>query len=104
MGPGLLELLIYEECLCKEFELNSIQYQWQKEIPIVYKTVRLKEKYRIDLVVQNKVVVEIKCVKTISSVHQAQILTYLRLSGLKLGLILNFNTNLIKNGIKRMSL
>ena len=102
LGPGLLES-IYEECLCKEFELNEIEYEKQKEIPIIYKGTELNQKYRIDLIVDNKVI-EIKCVEEILPVHQAQLLTYLKLTGLKLCLILNFNTDLMKNGIKRVFL
>ena len=103
LGPGLLES-IYEECLCKEFELNGVKYLRQKEIPIVYKNIKLPERYRIDLVVENVVIAEIKCVGTILPVHQAQLLTYLKLTGLNLWLILNFNADLMKNGIKRMAL
>ena len=103
LGPGLLES-IYEECLCKEFEFNEIKYTKQKEIPIVYKNVKLPEKYRIDLIIEDMVIIEIKCVESILPVHQSQLLTYLKLTGLRLGLILNFNTNLMKNGIKRVVL
>ncbi|MFH1504494.1 MAG: GxxExxY protein [Candidatus Omnitrophota bacterium] len=103
LGHGLLES-IYEECLCKEFELNKVKYLRQKEIPIVYKNIKLAEKYRIDLIVENIVIVEMKCVENILPVHQAQLLTYLKLTGLSIGLILNFNTDLMKNGVKRMVL
>ncbi len=103
LGPGLLES-IYEECLCKEFELNGIKYTRQKELPIIYKNIKLSERYRIDLIVEELVIVEIKCVEAILPVHQAQVLTYLRLTGLRLGLILNFNTEVLKKGIKRVVL
>ncbi len=103
LGPGLLES-IYEECLCKEFELEGIKYVRQKEMPIIYKGAELPERYRVDLVIEDIVIVETKCVETILPVHQAQILTYLRLTGLRLGLILNFKTDLMKNGIKRVVL
>ncbi|PIW32622.1 MAG: GxxExxY protein [bacterium (Candidatus Ratteibacteria) CG_4_9_14_3_um_filter_41_21] len=103
LGPGLLES-IYEECLCKEFKFNEIKYTRQKEIPIIYKNIELPEKYRIDLVVEDFIITEIKCVENILPVHQAQLLTYLKLTGLRLGLILNFNSDLMKNGIKRVVL
>lgn len=103
LGPGLLES-IYEECLCKEFELEGIDYKRQKEIPIRYRNIQLNENYRIDLIVEDMVIVEIKCVENILPVHNAQLLTYLKLTGLKLGLILNFNFDLLKNGIKRIIL
>ncbi|MDI6783569.1 MAG: GxxExxY protein [bacterium] len=103
LGPGLLES-IYEVCLCKEFELDGLKYTQQKELPIVYKNIELPERYRVDLIVEDKIVVEIKCVESILPVHQAQVLTYLRLTGLKLGLILNFYSELMKKGIKRIIL
>ena len=103
LGPGLLES-IYEECVCKEFDLNKIKYNRQKEIPIVYKNIGLNQKYRIDLIVEDCVIVELKCVENILPVYQAQLLSYLKLTGLRLGLILNFNVNLMKNGIKRIIL
>jgi GxxExxY protein len=103
LGPGLLES-VYEECLCKEFELTNIKYIRQKELPIIYKNSELSIKYRIDLLVENMVIVEVKCVDSILPVHQAQLLTYLKLTGMKLGLILNFNAELLKKGIKRVAL
>lgn len=103
LGPGLLES-IYEVCLVKEFELAGLKYSQQKELPIVYKNIELHEHYRTDLIVEDKIVVEVKCVESILPVHQAQVLTYLRLTGLKLGLILNFYTELMKKGIKRVIL
>ena len=101
LGPGLLES-VYEECLCREFEVEGLKYERQKEIPIFYKGEPLKEKYRLDLVAEKTVIIEIKCVDTILPVHKAQLLTYLKLTGIKLGLILNFNVSLMKHGIKRM--
>jgi GxxExxY protein len=80
LGPGLLES-IYEVCLCKEFKLQGLKYSQQKELPIVYKKIELPERYRVDLIVEDKIVVEIKCVESILPVHQAQVLTYLRLTG-----------------------
>lgn len=81
-----------------------MSYTKQQELPIIYKNIKLPEHYRVDLIVENKIVVEIKCVETILPVHQAQLLTYLRLTGLRLGLILNFYSELMKKGIKRVIL
>jgi GxxExxY protein len=103
LGPGLLES-IYEECLYKEFELNNINFIRQKELPIVYKNITLTEKYRVDLIVENSIIIEIKCVENILPVHEAQLLTYLKLTGLRVGLILNFYSDIMKNGIKRIVL
>lgn len=103
LGPGLLES-IYEECLCREFDLDGLPYSRQKELPIQYKGLVLSEKYRLDLVVNDAVVVEVKCVETILPVHVAQVLTYLKLTKMKLGLRLNFNTDMMKRGIKRVIL
>ncbi len=103
LGPGLLES-IYEECLCKEFDLDGLPYTRQKELPIQYKGMVLSEKYRLDLVVNEAVVVELKCVEIILPVHVAQVLTYLKLTKMKLGLLLNFNTDMMKRGIKRVIL
>ncbi|HAD81413.1 MAG: GxxExxY protein [Candidatus Edwardsbacteria bacterium RIFOXYD12_FULL_50_11] len=103
LGPGLLES-IYEECLCKEFDLDGLPYTRQKELPIQYKGMVLSEKYRLDLVVNEAVVVELKCVEMILPVHVAQVLTYLKLTKMKLGLLLNFNTDMMKRGIKRVIL
>ena len=103
LGPGLLES-IYEECLCKQFDLDGLPYTRQKELPIQYKGMVLSEKYRLDLVVNEAVVVELKCVEMILPVHVAQVLTYLKLTKMKLGLLLNFNTDMMKRGIKRVIL
>ena len=101
LGPGLLESS-YEACL--EFELNhkGLKTQTQIALPIVYKDVKLNAGYRIDLLVENKVIVEIKSVEALANIHTAQILTYLKLKDLKLGLLINFNTVLLKNGVKRV--
>jgi len=100
LGPGLLESA-YQECLY--YELKEIGINVQKEVPqpIVYKDVKLDHGYRLDLLVENKVVVEIKNVDVILDVHEAQILTYLKLGDFKLGLLINFNVALLKNGIRR---
>lgn len=100
LGPGLLESA-YQECLY--YELKSMGYSVQKEItqPIVYKDITLDHGYRIDLLVEHKIVVELKTVEKFTDVHTAQILTYMKLGDYPIGLLLNFNTKLLKNGIKR---
>jgi GxxExxY protein len=100
LGPGLLESA-YQECLF--FELQSIGLTVTKEIalPIVYKDIKLDHGYRIDLLVENKVVIELKTVEAFSEVHSAQILTYMKLGNYPIGLLINFHTKLLKNGIKR---
>jgi GxxExxY protein len=103
LGPGLLESA-YEECLCCELKLRGLSFERQKPLPLEYKGIKLDCGYRIDIVVGNKVILELKCVDTIAPVHEAQLLTYLRLSGLKVGLILNFYVPVMKDGIKRLVL
>ena len=103
LGPGLLESA-YEECLCHELSLHKIPFLRQKPLPLEYKGIKLDCGYRMDMVVDNKVVVELKCVDKITSVHEAQLLTYLRLSKIKTGLIINFYTDVLKQGIKRLVL
>jgi len=101
LGPGLLESA-YQECL--SYELQNIGLKVKKEIPmpIVYKDVKLDHGYRIDLLVEDKVVIEIKSVEALNDVHTAQVLTYLKLGNYKLGLLLNFYVAILKNGIKRV--
>jgi len=101
LGPGLLEST-YEECLCYELELRGLFYERQKSLPISYKDKNLECGYRLDIVVENKIIVELKSCASIEPIHRAQLLTYLRLSGLKLGLLLNFNTPLMRDGIVRI--
>lgn len=103
LGPGLLES-VYEACLGREFEIRMINFSRQVSLPIEYKGLSLQNGYRIDLIVENKVVIELKCVDKILPVHEAQLLTYLKLSGLRVGLLLNFNCQLLRDGIKRMVL
>jgi GxxExxY protein len=100
LGPGLLESA-YQECLC--YELKQINLSFKREIPmpIIYKEVKLDHKYRLDILVEDKVVVELKSVDSLLDVHTAQILTYMRLGDYSTGLIINFNVSLLKNGIKR---
>jgi GxxExxY protein len=100
LGPGLLESA-YQECLFYELSEMSLKVEKEKPMPIVYKEVKLDHGYRIDLLVEDKVVIEIKTVDVLIDVHTAQILTYLKLGGYKLGLLINFNVKLLKEGIKR---
>ncbi len=101
LGPGLLESS-YEECLYYELRKSGLYVVKQKPLPLVYEDVRLEIGYRVDLMVEDKVVIEIKSVEGLNDVHLAQILTYLKLSDCKLGLLINFNVKLIKNGIRRV--
>ena len=101
LGPGLLESA-YQECLCYELEKKGLTVKKEKAMPIVYKDVKLDHGYRIDLLVNEKVVIEIKTVEILNDVHTAQVLTYLRLGNYKLGLLLNFHVTVLKNGIKRL--
>ena len=101
LGPGLLESA-YEECLYYEIAKRGLIVEKQKALPLVYEDVRLDIGYRVDLLVENKVVLEIKSVDCFTDVHLAQVLTYLKLSNCKLGLLLNFNVALMKNGIRRI--
>ncbi len=101
LGPGLLESA-YEECLFYEISKMGIAVEKQKGLPLIYNDVKLDIGYRIDLLVENKLIVEIKAVELLTDIHIAQILTYLKLSNSKLGLLINFNTALFKNGVKRI--
>jgi GxxExxY protein len=101
LGPGLLESA-YQECMYYELRQIGLSVQKEKPIPIVYKEVKLDHGYRIDLLVEEKVVVEIKTVDTFNEVLTAQVLTYLKPGNYKLGLLLNFQTKMLKNGIKRI--
>lgn len=100
LGPGLLESA-YETCLAYELELLGLAVERQKALPLVYKKIRLDQGYRPDLLVEQRVIVELKTVERITPVHEAQVLSYLKLSGCKVGLLLNFNVKLLKNGIRR---
>ena len=101
LGPGLLESA-YEECLCYEFDRRGIKYERQKPLPIAYKGTKLDCGYRLDLVVNDLVILELKAVDQIQPIHSAQVLTYLKLSKMKLGILINFNVTVLKNGIKRI--
>jgi len=103
LGPGLLESA-YKECLAYELIQLGLKVEREKPMPIVYKDIKLDHGYRIDLLVENRIVVEIKTVESFTDVHTAQVLTYLKLGNYKLGLLLNFQVSVLKNGIKRLVL
>ncbi|HEX3884007.1 MAG TPA: GxxExxY protein [Stellaceae bacterium] len=103
LGPGLLESA-YEECLCYEFRENGIAFRRQVPLPVIYKDIRLDCGYRIDLVVGDELILELKTVERLIPVHEAQLLTYLKLSGLRTGLLLNFNAAVLRDGIRRLVL
>lgn len=100
LGPGLLESA-YEECLCRELKLRQIPFERQRELPVTYKGLELDCGYRLDLLVGNTVVIEIKAVDDLHPIHEAQLLTYLKLGGWKTGLLINFNVPVLKHGIRR---
>jgi GxxExxY protein len=100
LGPGLLESA-YEECLCRELALREVPFERQRPLPIQYKGIDLDCGYRIDLLVADTVVVELKAIEKTLPVHEAQLLTYLKLGGWKVGLIINFNVPILKQGIRR---
>jgi GxxExxY protein len=101
LGPGLLES-IYEACLCHELALRGIEHQRQVPLPVVYKGVPINVELYMDLVVEKQVVLELKAVDALHPIHDAQLLTYLKLSGVHRGLLMNFNVRLMKDGIKRL--
>lgn len=103
LGPGLLESA-YQECLYYELKQHGLKVEKQKPLPLIYKEVKLDVGYRIDLLVEDCVVIELKSVNALCDIHLAQILTYLKLSGCKLGLLSNFNVKHLKDGIKRVIL
>lgn len=103
LGPGLLEST-YEECLCHEFDLRQTHYKRQQALPVRYKGIKLDCGYRIDLLVENSVILELKAVEALEPIHEAQLLTYLKLTGFKIGLLINFNVPVLKQGIKRLIL
>ncbi|MGH2664532.1 GxxExxY protein [Flavobacterium sp.] len=101
LGPGLLESA-YEECLFYELKKRGLYVEKQKSLPLIYEEVKLEVGYRLDIIVENKLILEIKSVDILNDVHFAQLLTYFKLTNCKLGLLMNFNVTLIKNGIKRI--
>ncbi|SEG20756.1 GxxExxY protein [Halpernia humi] len=101
LGPGLLENA-YEECLFYEILKAGLLVERQKSLPLIYEQVKLEVGYRVDLMIENKFIIEVKAVESLHDVHLAQLLTYLKLSNCKLGYLINFNTFLFKNGVKRV--
>jgi GxxExxY protein len=101
LGPGLLES-VYEECLCYELSQIGLRFERQVHLPVTYKGIKLECGYKLDLVVEDCVVVELKSSEALTPVHQAQLLTYLKTSNKKVGLLINFNVQLLKNGLKRV--
>ena len=103
LGPGLLESA-YATCLCRELDLRSIPYEKEKPLPIDYKGTKLDCGYRMDLLIDNQLILELKSCDRLQPIHEAQLLTYLKLTGIRVGLLVNFNVPLLKRGIKRLSL
>ena len=101
MGPGLLET-VYEECLCHELLLMGIMFERQAYLPVKYKGITMPKGFRLDIVVEGNVIVEVKSVTDLLQIHEVQLLNYLKLSKLKLGLLINFNVPVLKDGIKRI--
>lgn len=101
LGPGLLES-VYKECLYHEVKIRGLTIAKEKPVPLIYKDVKLEVGYRADLFIENKLIVEIKAVDALNEIHFAQVLTYLKLSQCKLGLLLNFNVPMLKDGIRRV--
>jgi GxxExxY protein len=103
LGPGILESA-YQECMCFELASRGLSVQRQVTLPVIYKTIKLDVGYRPDLIVENQVIVELKCVEKLIRIHEAQVLTYLRLSSIHVGLLINFQSQPLMKGIKRMVL
>ncbi len=103
LGPGLLEST-YEQCLAHELRMKSIEFKVQHPLPVRYKGILLDCGYRVDLLIENKLIIELKSVEKIKGIHEAQLLTYMRLAGIKTGLLMNFNVTRLKTGIKRFVL
>ena len=102
LGPGLLEN-VYEQCLCRELILRNMPIEVQKALAVNYKGVELDCGYRLDIVVPDKLIIELKACESLLPIHEAQLLTYLKLTGIQLGLLINFNVPLLKDGIKRIA-
>jgi len=103
LGPGLLESA-YEECLCYELKENGIPFRRQVPLPVVYKGARLDCGYRLDILIEDHAILELKTVERLMPIHEAQMLTYLKLSGIRIGLLMNFNTAVLKDGLRRILL
>jgi len=101
LGPGLLESA-YKECLFYELFKKGLYVEKEKPLPLIYEEIRMDCGYRLDIVVENKLIVEIKAVENLADIHLAQVLTYLKVSGCKLGLLINFNVLLLKDGVRRV--
>lgn len=102
LGPGLLES-VYDECLCYEMAIAKIGFERQKAMPVAYKGLHLQCGYRLDLLVEDEIVVEVKAVEALLPVHTAQVLSYLKASGKELGLLINFNVPVLKDGVRRLT-
>lgn len=100
LGPGLLEN-VYSECLSYELSRNNLKFKREVYLPVKYKDKIMDCNYRIDFIIEDKVIIELKSVESLLKIHEAQLITYLKLSNIKLGLLINFNTDFLKNGIKR---
>ena len=103
LGPGLLEST-YQTCMVHDLLASGLQFEWQKRMPITYKGRRIKTAYRIDLLIENELIVELKCIDRFEPVHTAQLLTYMKLSRCRTGLLINFKVPLLKDGIRRVVL
>ena len=103
LGPGLLESA-YEECLIYELQNSGFKVENQKPVPVIYKGKKLDYGYRMDILVENSVLIELKSVEALNVVHEAQVLTYMKFSEIKTGLLINFNVTMIRNGLRRFSL
>ncbi len=101
IGPGLLES-VYEECFDFELRERDLKFERQKHIPLIYKNIKLEGAFRADFIIEDKIIVELKAVESIANTHKSQLLTYLKLTDLKLGLLINFNNSLLKDGIHRV--
>ena len=99
LGPGLLEST-YQQCLAHELNINNISFKKEHPLPVIYKGIKLDCGYRVDILVENEIIVELKSVKELTGIHEAQLLTYLKLSGIKQGFLLNFNVKRLKDGMK----
>ena len=103
LGPGLLEST-YEQCLAHELSRDNISFKLQHPLPVIYKSVRIDCGYRVDLLVEDKLILELKSVEQLNKIHAAQLLTYMKLANIKTGLLINFNTQMLKRSIKRFVL
>ena len=103
LGPGLLESA-YEQCLAYELTQRKIQFKLQQPLPVLYKAINLDCGYRIDVLVEDKLIIELKSVETLLPIHEAQLLTYMKLTKIKIGLLINFNVRRLKDGLKRFVL